>query len=173
MWSAVKYIFRHWGILTVAAVLAAGTVYFFWLHRMPFTQNAFIVANVRPVSALVEGYITDIYVKNNQSVRKGAPLFTVFRQPYELKIKEIAASIEAERLRQKGISFQIAAAEAQVKENLEITANAKYLAEQAQKLYSVQATSQKYAEEQTQNYREAQDKLIAAQQTQAAVQQQY
>ena len=93
MW---KYLWRHWGILLITAILIAGTWYYLWLHRMPFTQNAFIVSNIRPVSALVSGYITNIYVKNNQAVHKGDPLFTVFRQPYELKIQELINAIAAE-----------------------------------------------------------------------------
>lgn len=37
---------------------------------IPFTNNAFVVANVRPVAANVKGYITNIYVKNEQEVKK-------------------------------------------------------------------------------------------------------
>jgi len=173
MWAGIKYIFRHWGILLVLGILIAGTWYFLWLHRMPFTQNAFVVANVRPVSALVEGYITDIYVKNNQAVRKGDPLFTVFKRPYELKIEGLTNALAAEQFRQKGIGFQISSAEAVVKANTEATTNAKYLSDQAQKLYGEQATSQKYAEEQLQNYRVAQSKLMSAQHDLDAVRQQY
>ncbi len=53
-------------------------------YLIPFTNNAFVVANVRPVAANVKGYITDIYVKNEQHVIKGQPLFTVFKKPYQL-----------------------------------------------------------------------------------------
>ena len=51
-------------------------------YYVPFTNNGFVVANVRPVAANVNGYITDIYVKNEARVNKGQPLFTVFRKPY-------------------------------------------------------------------------------------------
>lgn len=39
-------------------------------YLFPFTNNAFVVANVRPVAANVKGYITNIYVKNEQEVKK-------------------------------------------------------------------------------------------------------
>lgn len=48
----------------------------------PFTNNAFVVANIRPVAANVKGYITKLYVKNEQYVKKGTPLFQVFQKPY-------------------------------------------------------------------------------------------
>lgn len=50
----------------------------------PFTNNAFVVANIRPVAANVSGYITNIYVKNEQYVKKGERLFQVFQKPYAL-----------------------------------------------------------------------------------------
>ena len=59
-----------------------------------------------------------------------------------------------------------------MKQNQEATANARYLSEQAQKLYAEQATSQKYAEEQQQNLRVAQAKLLQVQRELDAVRQQ-
>lgn len=68
--------------------LLSGVLLFIFLYHfsylVPFTNNAFVVANVRPVAANVKGYITNIYVKNEQTVAKGQPLFTVFKKPYEL-----------------------------------------------------------------------------------------
>jgi multidrug resistance efflux pump len=56
-----------------------------------------VVANIRPVAANVEGYITGIYVKNEAYVKKGQPLFTVFKKPYELHHKKTQSDVaEAE-----------------------------------------------------------------------------
>lgn len=81
-------------IIILGCVLAF-IIYYNLAYLFPFTNNAFVVANVRPVAANVEGYITDIYVKNEQYVKKGQPLFTVFKKPYELAYKK-ACSDEAE-----------------------------------------------------------------------------
>lgn len=51
-------------------------------YFFPFTNNAFVVSNVRPVAANVNGYITEIYVKNGEYVKRGKPLFKVFQKPY-------------------------------------------------------------------------------------------
>lgn len=59
----------------------------------PFTNNAFVVANIRPVAANVQGYITHIYVQNESYVKAGTPLFTVFKTPYELAFKKACADV--------------------------------------------------------------------------------
>jgi len=59
----------------------------------PFTNNAFVVANVRPVAANVSGYITNIYVHNEDYVKAGCPLFTVFKKPYELAYKKASSDV--------------------------------------------------------------------------------
>ncbi|HII0666657.1 TPA: HlyD family secretion protein, partial [Legionella pneumophila] len=49
--------------------------------------------NVRPVAALTSGYITDLYVKNGDAVRKGQKLFTVFKKPYEYTVEQLSADL--------------------------------------------------------------------------------
>lgn len=68
-------------IAIILGALAFVLIYHF-AYYFPFTNNGFVVANVRPVAANVNGYVTDIYVKNEESVKKGQRLFTVFRKPY-------------------------------------------------------------------------------------------
>ena len=70
-------------------------------YCFPFTNNAFIISNVRPVAANVSGYITHIYVKNGEYVKKGQPLFEVFKKPYLYayeKAKSDVAQAKAERV---------------------------------------------------------------------------
>lgn len=70
-------------------------------YFFPFTNNAFVVANIRPVAANVNGYITEIYVKNESYVKKGQPLFTVFPKPYELAYKKALHQVEEAKERLK------------------------------------------------------------------------
>jgi len=65
----------------------------------PFTNNAFVVGNVRPVAANVRGYITSIYVKNEELVKKGQPLFTVFKTPYVLAYQKAQSDVEEAKAR--------------------------------------------------------------------------
>jgi multidrug resistance efflux pump len=84
---------KKFPVVVITTVLIFIVIYHF-AYLIPFTNNAFVVANVRPVAANVTGYITDIYVQNEQGVKKGQPLFTVFRKPYALTYKKAADEVE-------------------------------------------------------------------------------
>ena len=80
--------------LSVIILLLLIVIYWCYWHFKPFTANAFVFADTRAVSPLVEGFITEIRVKNNQFVRKGELLFVVFQEPYKLKIEELKSEIK-------------------------------------------------------------------------------
>jgi len=82
-----KFIARNNVELVLATLVSLGFTYYFYIHREPRTDNAFVVANIRPVSSLVEGHITHLYVLNNQQVKKGDKLFSIYNVPYELAIQ--------------------------------------------------------------------------------------
>lgn len=70
-------------ILVVACAVLMG-IYHLFSYMIPFTDNAFIVTNVTPVAADVSGFITDLYVKNGQPIKKDEPIFKVYQEPYRL-----------------------------------------------------------------------------------------
>ena len=78
-------------IVTVAVIIG-----FFHLfsYLFPFTDNAFVVTNVQTVAADIEGYVTEIYVKNGQRVKKNDPLLKVFEKPYYLSHQKTKADYE-------------------------------------------------------------------------------
>jgi multidrug resistance efflux pump len=87
---------------TIVALGLAALILYTVSFLFPFTDDAFVVNNVRPVVAEVEGYVTEIYVKNGQAVKKGQPLFKVLDEPYrynlerlESKLRKAAADLKA------------------------------------------------------------------------------
>lgn len=62
-------------------------------YLFPMTDNAFVVTNVRPVAAQVDGFITKLYVKNGDHVRKGQKLFSVFKPPYLYAVERLKAEL--------------------------------------------------------------------------------
>jgi multidrug resistance efflux pump len=68
-------------------------IFYIFSYLIPFTDNAFVVNNIRPVAALTSGYITDLYVKNGDVVHKGQKLFTVFKKPYEYTVEQLSADL--------------------------------------------------------------------------------
>ncbi|ETO93960.1 HlyD family secretion protein [Legionella oakridgensis] len=80
-------------VIIVLTVLILGLFHLF-SYLIPFTDNAFVVTNVTPVAADVSGFITKIYVKNGQAVKKNDPIFTVYRVPYQLAYQEAQANYQ-------------------------------------------------------------------------------
>ena len=76
---------KHLFILQMIFFVALGCSYWSYWHFKPFTGNAFVFANTRPVSPFTEGFITDIYVKNNQFVKKATLFLPSFKLPINLK----------------------------------------------------------------------------------------
>ena len=80
--------------------------YHIFSYMIPFTNNAFVATNVVPIAADVSGYITDIYVKNGQSVKKDEPLIQVFQEPYRLAFEYAQSKYEQAMERVKVIQRQ-------------------------------------------------------------------
>lgn len=76
--------------LIIVVALIIGVIHFF-SYLIPLTDDAFVVTNSQPVAADVSGYITALYVKNGQKVKKGDPLFQVFAKPYQLAYEKALA----------------------------------------------------------------------------------
>lgn len=151
-----------WGLpLTIVLILGGATAYYFFWHWRPFTQNAFLFADTRPVTALVEGYITEIPVRNNQFVRKGDVLLRTFRPPYELKRRQLEHRLEALQARRESLASKIRAAESRIGTRKAVCANETYLSSRADRMYRQAAVSQAYAEERLRAMQGAESSLHA------------
>lgn len=74
-------------------LLAVGL--FFWLTggRTVSTDNAQVNAHVSEVSTEIPGRVTDVYVVENQIVKKGDLLFKLDPQPYRIALMEAEAAV--------------------------------------------------------------------------------
>lgn len=133
-----RYLILIMMMLTVIALLG----YYYFRHRRPYTPNAFVVANARPVSVLVPGYLTNVYVVNNQTVKQGDKLFTIFRPPYELTVTKLEATIRAITAEIIMAQAATAAAQAKVTAGQAKSDNARYLAQRSHEMYAGEAISQ-------------------------------
>ncbi len=80
-------------IVIIIIAIIIGAVSFF-SYLIPFTDNAFVVANNQTVAADVSGYISKIYVVNGQKVKQGQPLFQVYDEPYKLALAKSTAAYQ-------------------------------------------------------------------------------
>lgn len=93
----------------VIVLCLLGTIILYhFAYIFPFTNNAFVVANVRPIAANVKGHITHLYVTNEQYVKKGQPLFTVFRKPYQFAYEKAKHDVAAAKAQLVVLKTQVA-----------------------------------------------------------------
>ena len=81
-------------MFSVPALLAVIGLYF-WLTsgRTVSTDNAQVDAHVVEVSSEVAGRVVDVYVGENQSVKKGDLLFRIDPAPYRIALMEAEAAV--------------------------------------------------------------------------------
>ena len=82
-------------IAAVAAAIVMGIVALGWLDRRPRTHDAHIYADTTLLAPDVSGRIVKIHVRDNQSVHKGDVLVDIDPEPFELRVRQARASIDA------------------------------------------------------------------------------
>ncbi|HET9653417.1 MAG TPA: biotin/lipoyl-binding protein, partial [Usitatibacter sp.] len=71
--------------MLLAAVFFAAR---YWIEQSRFveTDNAYVQANQVDISAQVSGPVTQVFVRNQQGVKSGDPLFTIDPRNYEIAV---------------------------------------------------------------------------------------
>lgn len=86
-------------IIILAVLILVGGTYGIskYLHSQGHeeTDDAQIEKNMNPIIPRVSGYISKVYVKDNDYVKKGDTLFTIDKRDYQLKIEEANAAFVA------------------------------------------------------------------------------
>ena len=83
-------------IILVVLVLFFGTYGTYkYLHSLSHetTDDAQIEKNMNPIIPRVNGYITKVYVKDNDFIKKGDTLFTIDQKDYLLKVEDAKAAL--------------------------------------------------------------------------------
>ena len=86
-------------IIIFAALILVGGTYgtYKYLHSLSHehTDDAQIEKNMNPIIPKVSGYVSKVYIKDNDFVKKGDTLFTIDTRDYELKIEDANAALAA------------------------------------------------------------------------------
>jgi membrane fusion protein (multidrug efflux system) len=86
-------------ILIFAVLIILGATYgiYKYVHSLSHetTDDAQIEKNMNPIIPRVTGYITKVYVKDNDFVKKGDTLFTIDNKDYVVKVADAQAALSA------------------------------------------------------------------------------
>ncbi|MGN6479057.1 efflux RND transporter periplasmic adaptor subunit [Luteibacter sp.] len=84
-------------LAVVAAAIGAGIHVWRAYDDLPWTRDAHIRADTVQVAPDVSGLVTDVYVHDNDTVKRGQPLFVVDRARFELAVRRADAAVEEQR----------------------------------------------------------------------------
>jgi len=86
------------GTTVVLVLIVASLVWYFAADRItPYTSQARVQAFVVPVAAEVAGKVLKVYVKNNDEVEKGQPLFDIDPSQYRIALQRSRSDYESVR----------------------------------------------------------------------------
>ena len=82
--------------VVIVIICAIGAGLWWWLNRdLVSTDDAFVQADIVQVAPRVTGTVAEVYVRDNQHVEKGAPLFTLDPADYQARLASAEASLQA------------------------------------------------------------------------------
>ena len=103
------------GAIVVLVLIFASLLWYFVADRLtPYTSQARVQAFVVPVAAEVPGPVLKVYVKNNDEVQKGQPLFEIDPTPYRIAAERSRSDYETVRRSISGANSAVDAAKAAV-----------------------------------------------------------
>ncbi|HUV98901.1 MAG TPA: HlyD family secretion protein [Gallionella sp.] len=129
-------------IALAVIVLSGGIAFFYYSELSRSTENAYINADVVNVAAQVSGLVTAVYIKDNQHVHKGDPLFDIDPAPFVIALSRARADLALARQTERQDSAEISIARAQVAQAESDLANARTIYARDQKLVAQHFLSQ-------------------------------
>jgi multidrug efflux pump subunit AcrA (membrane-fusion protein) len=91
---------RRYVITGITVLIAFLLAYALWWHylRSPWTRDGRVRAEVVNVASQIAGQVTQLYVLDNQTVKKGDPLFEIEPVDYKLALDQAEATVQSRQL---------------------------------------------------------------------------
>lgn len=106
--QAMKY--GLWKLLPITLLLVVGLILLgWWIWRMSevSTENAYVVANVTPISSEVSGPVVALYVDDNMVVKSGDPLIQIDPIPFQLEVDQALADYKQAKSEADAARFNV------------------------------------------------------------------
>ncbi len=108
------------GIIIMASTILVGAVILFFYLRYKATHittdDAFIDGRIHTIAARIKGNINNIYVQDNQQVKKGDLLIEIDPADYDVKVSEASSGVHAEKSKLAEVEARIQVAKMQMAE---------------------------------------------------------
>jgi membrane fusion protein (multidrug efflux system) len=149
----------------LGGLLGAGLIvsYFIYKDYFPSTDNAYVNANIINMIPKVSGYITHIYVHNNQYVKKGDVLLEIDQKDYQLLLNQAKLDFKLAKKAAFSAEKDISQANANI---IKAKANYEYTLQMRNRytaLYQQHAGSEEAQQKFANDFKQAQQALEQAQ----------
>ena len=131
----------------VALIVIGIAAYFILTAGIRSTENAYINADVVDVAAQVPGRVIAVYVRDNQQVHKGDPLFDIDPAPYHIALARAQADLAQAMQSAREDDAEVAASRAQVEQTSVDLGNARANYTRARELVARRFLSQQAADD--------------------------
>ncbi len=84
-------------LLLLLAIIA---VVWLWIRYQvePLTRDGKVTADIVQVAPDVKGWVTDVYVQDNEAVKKGQPLLRIDQSRYQLALTQTQAALDRQKI---------------------------------------------------------------------------
>ncbi|MGY5958603.1 HlyD family secretion protein [Kosakonia sp. BK9b] len=107
--------FARWVRVSIASFLLMFVYFILADIWIPLTPDATVMRIVTPVSARVSGYVAQVHVQNNSTVKKGDVLFELDPTPFKNQVEASEIALAQAKLTNQQLDAQILAAQASLK----------------------------------------------------------
>jgi membrane fusion protein (multidrug efflux system) len=162
-----RFRWMRWPLIILGPVVIIGVVAWLWINggKSQSTDNAYVQIAKAPVAPAIAGRVTDIYVHENQLVKKGQVLFRLDAREFQANVAAAQAAVaDAEQritAQRAGYEQTLPAIQA-AKEQVDYTARE---AKRQQELAAVGVSSQQQVDQAVHANQAAKQQLASAQQT--------
>jgi membrane fusion protein, multidrug efflux system len=101
---------------SLTALIIGGYRYYQHEKFYPSTDDAYVQANIVNIAPQINGKISKVFVKNNQTVKKGQALFYIDPQPYITPLNQAEANLKNTTQQVKALGASVAVAKTRVTE---------------------------------------------------------
>src|SRR5208337_97154 len=105
-------------VFAALGVFGAVVLYFYLGYKATHitTDDAFIDGHIHTIASKIPGTVKDVFVDDNQLVKKGDPLVEIDPVDYEVRVNETSSSLGAEKAKIAEIAARVEAAKRQLAE---------------------------------------------------------
>jgi membrane fusion protein, multidrug efflux system len=138
-----------WGIAAIVLIVGVTFAIRYWIHAQHYTStdDAYINADRTQIAAQIAGQVLHVFVRDQQHVKAGDPLFDIDPEPFQLAVAAADAQLKLARQTVAEQEAAVTAARAQLEQRRAELRNAQSNARRVRNLVAQHYTSAQNAED--------------------------